>query len=118
MRYLALLPVFLLLFTACEGPYQSESLVGSWQSIAWRNTTTGTERTTPVHFQFGADERYVATYGAQEEQGRYWIEQENLHTIEDGKAEKKVRIAKLQNDTLIFEMNRAGNLEELVLVKQ
>ena len=40
-----------------------------------------------------------------------------LHTVEDGKAEKKVEILKLTADTLIFQMNRAGTIEEVLLTK-
>ena len=117
MRITAFIALLLFCFS-CEAPYQSEALVGNWKSVAWRNTTNGTAITTPVTFNFEPTERYEATYGSNTEKGKYWIVEDNLHTIEDGKAEKKVRIAKLQNDTLVFEMNRAGNLEELVLVKQ
>lgn len=101
-----------------EPTYDQSQLVGNWKSVAWNDITNDKTVGVDVTFKFDEEGRYVGTYGQQEEKGKFWIAKDNLHTVEDGKAEKKVKIEKLQNDTLIFGMNRMGNLEEIILVKK
>ena len=115
--YLLALP---LLFLACdEKPAFLESqLHGDWKAISWEDITNNKVYDAEVTFSFAADGRYVATQGGGEEVGKYWIEADNLHTIEDGMAEKKVKIETLNPDTLIFGMNRVGALERIVLVRK
>ncbi len=115
MKYLTV--VVLMLLFACSGKFTDDQLVGKWKAVEWKDITNNKTIDIAVDFTFEED-RYVAHYGESTEQGKYWITGEHLHTVEDGKAEKKVKIAKLQNDSLVFEMNRAGALEELVLVRE
>ena len=68
-----------------------------------------------MDFSFDSDRRYSIDYGSQKESGKYWIAVDYLHTVEDGKAEKKVKIISLSADTMILEMNRAGQIERLLL---
>ncbi|MFK7809758.1 MAG: lipocalin family protein [Saprospiraceae bacterium] len=118
MKNLYLLFVIVLLSCQGEVKFQSHQLEGKWKAIEWKDLTNDKAIDVAVTFEFDNQERYTGNYGSKKEIGKYWIGGDNLHTIEDGKAEKKVKIKKLENDTLIFGMNRMGNLEELILVKE
>ncbi|MCB9048970.1 MAG: lipocalin family protein [Lewinellaceae bacterium] len=109
--------VVLVFILGCAGKYNEDQLVGSWKGVEWKDVTNEKIIDTPVAFSFKEDGRYEATAGTSSEKGKYWISGENLHTQEDGKAEKKVKITKLQNDTLVFQMNRAGVIEEIMVVR-
>ena len=112
-----LIVLVLVVLAGCAGKYNEDQLAGKWKGVEWKDVTNQKIIDSPVTFSFEEDGRYEATSGMSSEKGRYWISGENLHTREDGKAEKKVKIAKLQNDTLVFRMNRAGTIEEILLVK-
>lgn len=116
MKKLMVAALFFLL--GCTGEFTEDQLIGKWQGVEWKDITNEKTIDIQVGFSFEENSRYVATYGASSEKGKFWISGENLHTIEDGKAEKKVKIAKLQNDSLLFRMNRAGTIEEILLVKE
>ena len=113
-----LIVVALLFLIGCAGKYEEDQLAGKWKGVEWKDVTNEKVIDIPVAFSFGEDGRYEANSGTSSEKGKYWISGENLHTQEDGKAEKKVKIAKLQNDTLLFRMNRAGAIEEILLVRE
>ncbi|MCO6491944.1 MAG: lipocalin family protein [Phaeodactylibacter sp.] len=112
-----LMIIILAALAGCSGKYDESQLAGQWAGVEWRDVTNDKIIDSPVAFTFGEDGRYEASSGASSEKGKYWISGENLHTVEEGKAEKKVKIARLQDDTLVFQMNRAGVVEEMVLVR-
>ncbi|MEM6724438.1 MAG: lipocalin family protein [Bacteroidota bacterium] len=109
----------IILFIGCqsEPQYTEDQLLGQWNLTEWKDLTNDKAIDGTVQFIFEAESRYTGTYGKLKEVGKFWIEGDNLHTIEDGKAEKKVKIEKLNSDTLIFGMNRVGNLEQMILIK-
>lgn len=119
MKNLAFLFLAGLLF-ACAGEpiFNEDQLVGNWEVVSWTDETNNQIYEADVTFSFDEDGRYVATNGGTEEKGKYWIAADNLHTVEDGKAEKKVKIEKLSTDSLVFGMNRVGAIEKMVLVKR
>lgn len=116
-----MLPILILLFflSGCEAPslFDESQLLGNWQAVSWVDETNDKVIDVPVNFQFDTDGRYIGSYGNKAEEGRFWISDDNLHTIEDGKAEKKVKIEVLTSDSLVFGMNRAGNIEKITLLK-
>lgn len=71
-----------------------------------------------MDFIFKPDRLYEIDYGSLKEKGEYWISNEFLHTVEDGQVEKKVKIISLTKDSMFFEMNRAGIIEKVIIVKQ
>ncbi len=113
-----LIVVALALMLGCASKFDEDQLIGQWIGVEWKDMTNEKIIDSQVSFSFMQDGRYEASSGSSTEQGKYWISGDNLHTIEDGKAEKKVKIAKLQNDSLIFRMNRAGTIEEILLIKE
>jgi len=120
MRINILLAILGLFLISCDAlsTYDQAALVGSWEAVEWKNLSTGELIPGQVSFSFDDDGRYKAKYGDYVEQGKYWMVSDNLHTVEDGMAEKKVKIEKLTADSLVFGMNRMGQLEKLVLIRQ
>ena len=104
-------------FVSCNSKWDKTALVGNWNTVEWIKIDTGEKLNNTMQFMFGSDDRYSVDYGTEKEHGKYWIGGEYLHTVEDGRAEKKVLITKLNTDTLEFEMNRGGYLEKLTLIK-
>ncbi|MBK8490954.1 MAG: hypothetical protein IPL49_08725 [Saprospirales bacterium] len=113
-----LILVLLVFLLGCTSEFTDDQLLGKWTAVEWMDITNDKIIDIPVDFSFDNEGRYVANNGNATEKGKYWISGDNLFTIEDGKAEKKVKIAKLQNDSLLFRMNRAGTIEEILLVKE
>lgn len=116
MKNLIVAALFFLV--GCAGKYDESQLVGEWTGVEWRDVTNDRVIDAAVAFTFDEDGRYEASSGTSTEKGKYWITEEKLYTIEDGKAEKKVEIAKLENDSLLLRMNRAGVIEEILLVRE
>lgn len=113
-----LLQFLFLALISCNSQYDEAFLVGNWEKSEWKIIDTGEDITNPLRFKFLSDGRYKVSYGTEMESGNYWISGEYLHTVEDEMAEKKVKIVRLTNDSLIFEMNRGGQLELVKLFKQ
>lgn len=109
---------FLLCFSSCqESSLNKELIHGTWKVKKWKIESTGKVINNKMDMSFGTDGMYNIDYGSESEKGKYWISGENLHTVETGKAEKKVKILKLATDTLRIQMNRAGQLELVTLLK-
>ncbi len=115
--WIALVCLFLV---SCDSlaDYEKEALFGQWEAVEWKKMNSGELISGAVFFTFEDDGRYKARYGESIEKGRYWIVSDNLHTVEDGIAEKKVKIEKLTVDSLVFGMNRMGQLEQIKLLKK
>ena len=116
MKYTLLLAFCCVVFS-CMTPYDESKLLGEWKKIDWTVINSGESISNKMDFTFNPDNRYEVDYGSQKELGKYWISGEYLHTLEDGKIEKKVKILILTLDSLVFEMNRAGSLEKVTLIK-
>ena len=71
-----------------------------------------------MHFQFNMDKTYYSKLGSVEDSGSYKIQGGNLRVFPQGKMELMVKITKLNNDTLTFLMNLAGEEEILTLVRK
>ncbi len=102
---------------ACSSQWDSSLLIGEWKSTSWTIVDIAKEVEGKMDFVFKSNERYELDYGSKIEKGKYWIFGDFLHTVEDGKNEKKVKIISLSSESFIFEMNRAGTIERVVLQK-
>jgi len=117
MKYI--LPILLSFFlTSCQPQWDVTLLHGSWKTISWTEQQSGRTVDSGMDFIFNEDKSYTIDYGPRKEEGRYWIDQDFLHTIADGQSEKKVKLVKLTTDSLVMDMNRAGTLETIVLIKE
>ena len=112
-----ILTISTVLFSSCEDKFDEALLHGDWRTTDWYILDTNQKINNQMDFSFDSDRRYTIDYGTEREMGKYWIAVDYLHTVEDGKAEKKVKIINLTTDTLFMEMNRGGRLERLVLTK-
>ena len=107
------------LLFSCGADNSHQKIVGKWQGISWKVEGTESNRNaSEVHFEFKADKTYTAAFGQQKEEGTFYLDDTKLYTTAKGQAEKNVQIQLTATDTLVMDMNRAGTLEELVLVKK
>lgn len=121
MPFRTLLPyltILLLCALACNSVYDITLLHGSWQVASWREVANGYTIDQRMDFEFNADKSYLIDYGSEKELGSYYLAGEFLHTKEDGGIEKSVRIKSLSSDSLVLNMNRAGSLEEIILIRE
>lgn len=122
MKKINLLLLVLLIATclvACfSSSFNKELIYGEWQLHKWTDITNNKAVNGQMNFTFNENERYIVDYGSEKEEGKYWLMGTYLHTVEDGMAEKKVEIQTLTQDSLVFEMNRAGTIERVVLLKK
>jgi len=106
--------------SSCQNNDEAQKLLtGKWRGVEWRAAGEATQRDVQsVHFQFEQDGSYQAAFGAQQEAGKYRLDGYKLYTNAEGQAQKMVKLTKLTQDTLVMDMNRAGQEETLVLVKE
>ena len=115
---ISFLASFLLLLSCNSSPYEKDDLLGKWTVVNWEIEKTGQKRTNQMDMSYNADNSYVVDYGSEKELGEFWIANSYLHTKAENEAEKKVKIIKLNIDTLSIQMNRGGILENVLLVKE
>ena len=104
-----LLFLCLLAFAACQKVNdKNPKLIGSWVGSEWliKDKPSGIEAS-QVHFDF-ADGTFFDKFGNQNEKGIWRTDRDRLFTKADDKEEIMVKILKLDDDTLRFEMNRGG----------
>ena len=111
----------LTLFFACKSDPKMDAaqLLGQWKGSAWMVFDKPADRdASAVNFTFEAGDKYTATYSEQQEKGVYRLEGNKLYTTAENKIEKMVKILRLNSDSLVFEMNRTGQEEKLILLKK
>ncbi|MDZ4845222.1 MAG: hypothetical protein SH857_06695 [Chitinophagales bacterium] len=120
MTALKSLAILLLLFSACSQPEEYyQKIYGKWKAADWLvNGQSAGKNITNVSFQFNADKTYQSKLGAKGENGIFKLKSEYLYTTAEGQLEIMVKIAKLTADSLVLDMNNAGQSETLLLVKE
>lgn len=111
--------VLSLLFIHCEPAvtqYDTD-IIGTWKQESWVIVANNRPVNRQMDFTFSSDKRYTVDYGSELEKGNYWFIDDDLFTQEDGREKKKVKIVKLSPDTLVFNMNRGGQIEQVSYVK-
>jgi hypothetical protein len=110
--------LFSLLTFSCIHSENKALLVGAWNGTEWlANGVPGGTDAAQVKFRFQADGGYAANFGSYTEEGTYILREDKLYTRPKGQLEIMVRIAKLTQDSLVFEMNRGGQAETLTLIR-
>jgi len=108
-----------LLGTACTLMVTDNKLIfGKWTGIEW--LSEGTPSTYDPHnasFTFNENGDYTFQYADNIEKGKYTFSNNQLFTTPEGGIRMMVKVIKLENDTLIFDMNRGGQAERLSLVR-
>jgi len=118
IKNLCLLTCFLLVSACANEKFDALLLPGEWTTTNWVVEKSDKKITNKMDFTFGTDGRYEIDYGSIKEKGKYWVAGEFLHTVEDGAAEKKVKLTNLTADKMNFEMNRTGQIELVSLEKK
>jgi len=103
---------------ACKDKWEDSALLGKWNTVSWTEKLSGKSIGNKMDFHFMEAGKYDVDYGSVQSSGKYWIANEYLHTVENGKVEIKVLIVNLNQDSLVLELNRGGVLETMVLLKQ
>jgi hypothetical protein len=115
LRHSLTLTLLLALLGACtEDRGYQQDIQGDWAAYRWTVAPAEEREASQVSFRFEGT-RYQAAMGTQEEQGAFRINGDKLYTQAEGQKEIMVKIARLSNDTLELEMNRAGTAERLYL---
>ena len=113
-----MLAIVLLVF-ACEDIKQNKLIVGNWIGAEWLiggNPSPSNPKNTTFTFNDNGD--YVYNNAGITEKGTFKVSESKLFTTPDGQQEIAVGILKLTTDSLVFQMNRGGQLETLTLVKK
>jgi hypothetical protein len=121
MRKLILFFVILTstLFFSCGDSKQKDILVGHWTGVEWlEEGKPSIYNPGDASFQFEAGHEYSFTYAGNTENGEYFISNNQLFTTPKGGVKMMVKIIKLDQDTLRFDMNRGGTSEQLTLVRR
>jgi hypothetical protein len=113
-----------LMLTALVSCKQDDSkkqlLFGKWQGTAWTVAGKDSGRDAKaVNFEFKNDDTYAASFGGQGEKGTFRLSEDKLYTTSEAanKIEKMVKLSTISADTIVMDMNRVGDSEQLVLVK-
>ncbi len=105
--------IFLL---SCNSGEQNKMILGKWTGIEWLVDGHASSHTPgEAVFTFKADGLYTFEYSGNVENGKYYVNNNELFTTPDGGIKMMVKIPKLTQDTLIFDMNRGGQSEKLTL---
>ncbi len=119
MRKLLFILCSIFLLVACQPEDRTPLLIGTWKGVSWSVQGKDSGRNASnARFEFKDDNTYTASYGGDKEAGTFRLRFDNkLFTTEAGKIEKSVLLSKITADTLIMDMNRVGDSEQLILVK-
>lgn len=116
----SLLPtIILLLLFSCKQSENKNLIVGNWKGVEWLVEDHPSTHT-PEYTSFTFDDtgNYTFTYEENIEKGTYSINNNQLFTTPEGGIKMMVKIPKLTQDTLIFDMNRGGQAERLILLRK
>ena len=108
----------LMFIGSCGNTENNKMIIGSWSGKEWLiNNSPSDHNVSETHFTFDDKGNYTYTYSGTEEKGTYKVENDMLFTKPADQQEIMVKIAKLNRDTLIFDMNRSGQTELLTLLR-
>jgi hypothetical protein len=105
------------LITSCTENKNASLIIGKWQAISWLSKDKAINNNN-VTFRFDDKAGYIYENDGVIEKGTYKVDNNGLYTTAEKQQEIMVNITKLTTDSLTFEMNRGGQAETLVLVKQ
>ncbi len=122
MKYLSTLVLILLLVSCQDDVTQlnEQLIIGKWKGDTWLvNDKSLTDyNASAVRFEFADDKSFRSSFGSQQETGIYRVVRDKLFTEADGRSEISVKLEYLSQDSCVMGMNRGGQMETLVLVKQ
>ena len=111
--------VLCLIIFACGNTENSKLIIGNWEGAQWIVDGQPSENmANQTSFSFDSTGAYSYQYGSNKETGTYKIANDELYTTPKNELEMMVKIRKLTIDSMVFEMNRGGQSEELILVRK
>ncbi len=118
MKLIYLFLAFALASCVTNNSINAEMLRGKWNGISWTvNEQPSSYKANQTSFNFDALNNYSFNYDGTLEEGTYIVKENKLYTTAYHQQEIMVEIEKLTADTLIFKMNRGGQMERLTLLK-
>jgi heat shock protein HslJ len=105
------------LFSCTESP-NNKMIQGNWKATEWLvNGQPSEVNARQTSFSFDDKGNYSFAHGGANETGSYKVENNMLFTTPKGETEMMVKIIKLTQDSLVFDMNRGGQPETLTLLR-
>lgn len=107
-------------FIACmPSSFDEKLLQGRWQGAQWivEGQSDQIDASTAV-FTFEPDGKYTYAYNDAVESGTYFMSNNELFTTPSGGIKMMVKVQKLTQDSLVFNMNRGGQSETLTLIRK
>ena len=109
----------LLLLASCANTQNNQLIIGKWAGAEWLvNGKASGLQAQSTFFTFDDKGAYTYSYLGSGENGTYKVENEMLFTTPAYEQEIMVKIIKLTQDTLAFEMNRSGQVETLTMLRK
>ena len=109
----------LLMIAACNNGGNDILLLGKWNGAEWLIDGKPSDYDVQnTFFNFDSTGHYTFDYSGNNEKGTYKLENEMLFTTPDNQKEMMVKIMKQTKDSLVFEMNRSGQPEQLTLIRK
>ena len=122
MKYLSIIFLLTLLSLSAISCIDSEDkklIIGQWTGTSWTvNDRPSNYNPAEATFTFHDDGTYSFDYGATKEAGKYFISNKELFTTPEGGLKMMVRVPRLTQDTMVFDMNRGGQAESLTLIRK
>ena len=104
--------------SSCFDAKKQKMLLGEWVGVEWVSGASPIPvNPEDARFTFHDNGEYSLHFEGNVEKGKYAYANNQLFTTPDGGIRMMVKIQKLTEDTLIFNMNRGGQAEKLTLVR-
>jgi len=122
MKYFKIISLLFILglpILSCSDKESKKLIIGQWVGTSWTvNERSSNYNPAEATFTFNDDGQYTFEYGATKEAGKYFISNGELFTTPEGGIKMMVKVPRLTQDTMVFDMNRGGQAEELTLVRK
>ena len=121
MKHYTIVLTLLIVSVTCSSCFDAKKrkmLLGEWVGVEWVSGASPI----PVNpqdakFTFHDSGEYSLQFEGNVEKGKFAYANNQLFTTPEGGIRMMVKIEKLTEDTLIFNMNRGGQAEKLTLVR-
>ncbi|MBS1742190.1 MAG: lipocalin family protein [Bacteroidetes bacterium] len=109
----------ILVLSSCADSKNNKLIIGEWNGATWLvDGNASGHDAAHTSFSFNDNGKYVFVYGETRQEGTYKVENDMLFTTPANENEMMVKIKKLTKDSLVFDMNRGGQAEELTLLRK
>ena len=93
-------------------------IFGEWTGVEWLvENSLSNHDPGQAKFSFDDEGNYTYQYGGDTEKGKFTFANNQLFTTPDGGIKIMVKVPRIEQDTMVFEMNRGGQSERLTLIR-